>query len=375
MFCVNCGQKIELENINFCPNCGSKIIHKNVENTEVPLHEKDEQEPSSDVLLDMFKKRIIKKSISEPLIEIQWENRGAWNEDIYHLFCAHIGRATQYGDDLYITGQTHMEPDMEEAFCRYYQIENPIMIFKYGMSRNSIEGFVMDCGKFVYYESEREGIIPLSEIENVVYAKRLLAPVMFFRLRGGEISDDIYLTGIQKVEEFVVRFRRFIFELNNIVQEEKVINLPEEENISDEHTMKDSEHEEINQVLSRICFDNRFRSEYCEIGNPISLRSNRMAQAMEYFDIDSSVSTYLIYDSSTSGKTCKEGFALCTDGFHFRYERQTGIIPWNYFGEITIKKFLNCVNVDGMTFATAFEAKKLLAILWEVQNYMKETLN
>ncbi len=192
-----------------------------------------------------------------------------------------------------------------------------------------------------------------------------MQPAMLLRLKNGIVSTPLYLYGMNNPQDFVTGFRKFLFQINGITEENT--NLEKDANGADY-----PEEKIMDKVLKDICNANEYKSDYCEFGYPISHDNNRMAQAMGYFNIDFKINTYFIYDSSMSGKTCKEGFALCTDGFHYRYEKKTGIIPWKYFVDIKIKRFLSCINVEGLIFAAAFESKKILGLLLDLQEYLEQ---
>ncbi len=368
MFCVNCGNKVDKENMNFCPYCGNKIsydIDIAYDSSEKNLEE-DENECTQSYdnpLWESLKDEIMVADILEPLIDVEWYENEIKESDTMKLLEKVLGSSSKYGEKVYFESEHDGLPDKWFDIRKKYEIRKPLLWYSYGEA--GVDGFVVDAYQIAYcYVNESQKYL-LKEVDNVFFHNSLMQPAMLLRLKNGIVSTPLYLYGMNNPQDFVTGFRKFLFQINGITEENT--NLEKDANGADY-----PEEKIMDKVLKDICNANEYKSDYCEFGYPISHDNNRMAQAMGYFNIDFKINTYFIYDSSMSGKTCKEGFALCTDGFHYRYEKKTGIIPWKYFVDIKIKRFLSCINVEGLIFAAAFESKKILGLLLDLQEYLEQ---
>ncbi len=367
MYCINCDKELDIaDDIKYCPYCGGRIYYDFMESLEEDeaVEDDDEMQLQEEPMFQMLKNEVNSAKIYEPLIEGEWTGNVQKEKEVVKLLINTIGNSFKYGDRLFFQADYDDIPDKWSNFGERYDIRKPLLIYKYASGEDT-DGFVVDAYQIAFcYVNDFEKYF-FNQIQNVFYHKSLMMPAMHLKLKNGRISSPIYLYGMNNAESFVSRFRSFLFQINGVQNIDDVGgDIVEEENTEEKH---------IDELIKKICSANQYKSEYAEFGYPISQDSNRMAQAMGYFDVDLNMNTYLIYDSTLSD-TCKEGFALCTDGFHFRYQKGTGTIPWKEFIDLKIKKFLNCVSVNGMIFSSAFETKKILRILLELQEYLKKEI-
>lgn len=174
-----------------------------------------------------------------------------------------------------------------------------------------------------------------------------------------ETYPEIYLTGIDREEEFVIRFRKFV----NTIQKKFCPDLYKRNN---EIAGKETD------FIVRACEGIVLDSMYCETGNPtIPQSSKKYQKAKLYFNIPDSEEIFFIYDNTVLG-SCKTGFALCTSGYYYHVSKR-GYIPWDKFASIDISKNFGGLKIGDEKFnlSSGDEGNKLMMILDSIQQDLR----
>lgn len=344
MFCVNCGKKLN-EKIKFCPYCGTNLS----EYIESVQEELEVQNEKSDIKTEIHVQNDI-NIVADNVSNHNSDMKKIVEEIFYSIFRVRGA----YGEHLYIVGRDNIPIDMQENASEYLAggdaDEIPLLVFNYVDTKY---GFVLTDRRIVWhYDGYGWSDILYEDIKNIQKEKANLATIMSIISYDNEIYPRIYLTGLQGEDKFIIAFRKFVFEI------QKVLN-PADEGESDER-------ERYVDAIIRSCNCVKLDSVYCEIGSPkISSQSHKYNNAKLYFNIPDTEDIYMIYDETILG-SCKKGFALCTTGFYYCQER-AGCIPWEDFKNIKVSKNFGLTSVGNMDFNTSTDCKKVVMILQSLQ--------
>lgn len=339
MFCINCGQKI-IEGAKFCPNCGINL-------TAIQNH--NQEHKSSEVVLEKNVSRDVKKKYTK-------------EEIIEKIFYDIFGAGGGYGKQIQI-GTEYINEDELEASMDAYKIsdpqEKPLLIYEYP-DKKYIEGFVITNKRLTWRYGSSEDMILLEEIKDIEIGTSGLATVMYAISLDNLRYPKIYLLSIENVQEFVMRFRKFINRLHEVLG----IDVGQSKKNVDAELGK-----EIAKVIIHSCKANNIDSIYCEYGNPfISSSSRKYKNAKAYYNIPDNEEIFLIYDTTVFGNA-KKGFALCTSGFYF-CSKESGYFSWKQFAAVGIAKAgFGEIKVGSQRFEVT-DKKKMLEILYDVQAYL-----
>lgn len=344
MFCSNCGAKID-DNDIFCSLCGSKIVRQEYNReedssyisalnyyieSELGIH--DEQEDSKDSNYNALSNNIRNLDIQDVFIKFFKKNIYGRRVHIFGLDMAH--------DSL--------EKMLKSEFG-YSEDEKLLVAFDGG--KYFEEGFLI-TDSIIRWKSKMsnsgEGSWRLEDIASVNTERRALSDVIYFVNHQNEMSPNIYLTGIDRVHEFVFAFKGFINE---------VFGLYENEN-------------DMQERLADICCSVPLGiAESCISGCPIRDTEKKLIRARQFFKIPDSEMVFLILDSTIFGSG-KVGFAIGTNGLYYCLSKNIGMIGWNEFKTLEVKKGLSAIKIGKLEFTCNIgaEQESLYAVLNNIQS-------
>lgn len=321
MFCMNCGEKL-IEGAKFCPSCGTNIAD----------------------IMGQGKEKIVLPKTTQDIKKILIPNK----ESVEDIFSSIFHIKGEFGQRVFIIGRdkTTFEDEIKEHFLSGNVSEKLLMIFRY--EKNI--GFVVTNQRIVWDYERGLSEIALENIKVVEIGKSGLANIMKLTSYDNEIYPKIYLTGMNKEYDFVIKFRKFIFAIQNKTE-----------------TMKEN-----TDFIVRSCEGIKFDSLYCEMGSPtIPSTSKKYQKAKLYFKIPDNEDVFFIYDSTVLG-SCKTGLAICTSGYYYSLNKN-GYIPWKEFVSVDISKCFGGIRIgkEEFTTSTSTEAKKIMMILKGIQEYLR----
>lgn len=182
MFCVNCGNKVDKENMNFCPYCGNKIsydIDIAYDSSEKNLEE-DENECTQSYdnpLWESLKDEIMVADILEPLIDVEWYENEIKESDTMKLLEKVLGSSSKYGEKVYFESEHDGLPDKWFDIRKKYEIRKPLLWYSYGEA--GVDGFVVDAYQIAYcYVNESQKYL-LKEVDNVFFITHLCSRLCY----------------------------------------------------------------------------------------------------------------------------------------------------------------------------------------------------
>lgn len=342
MFCTNCGEKVTDE-MKFCPNCGKSIKNRS---------EGIQNNISAHVNLEKNKNMDIKEKRIEDMFWNIFKTRGKFGSRVYFI-----------GKDLF---PSQYDDNLKKYLGNCNKDEKVMLVFVYPDS-NLEDGFVITNQRLIWHNGTYDmSEILLDDIKDVRIGKSLLATIMNIVSYDDEIYPKIYLTGINSEEEFVLKFRSFIYDIQKMKKTKEK---------DDDSNLLGTTEENIVDCIINACNSVKIDSLYCVVGNPIVSPSvKKYINAKAYFNIPDHEDVYMIYDETILGG-CKKGFALCTTGFYY-CKQQSGYIPWNEFKSLRIEKSLGGVIVgsEELDFNTSGDSKQIRMILLGIQELLKKEM-
>lgn len=338
MFCYKCGSEVA-KGANFCPVCGADLSAITAPEI-VPTHQK-EPEPQT----------IESANVSD-------------DELIADIFYSIFQTRKMLGAKVYIIGIDNITEEIAEGICYNWlssEDDIPLLFFNYG--KNYDEGFVITTKKFIWhYGSRNLKTWDLQNIKEVKVGKAVLATVMKLVSFDNIESSEIFLTGIREENDFVIKFRQFIREVNKVYH-------PQFHAQSKAPACASMDFMDLETVISQACQLPHINSIYCVIGNPyITSNYKKYAKAVANFDIPPDEHIFLIYDSTISG-SCQKGFSLCSSGIYYR-ERQQGYISWQDFARMRFSCGITGLKLGNLQFNVASDGKNLLVIFEAIQSQL-----
>lgn len=268
------------------------------------------------------------------------------DKKVRDLFNVFFGNKNIYGRDVYIFGVDMIPDGLENLIKEKFEIEKGEELL---LAFDSKHGFVLTTEKFYWKDiSNGNNIWNLQDIYDVNREKRGLANVIYFIGRKNNVSEDVYLTGIDNVYEFVFAFADFFRRLSG--KENKNINLADK--------------------IAEACLSAPLEmAAACVYGNPINNNNSKLNTVRTYFGIPGDEKIFIILDSSMFGNG-KEGFAIGTDGIYYCLSKKQGKISWNEFADKTIKQGFSSVKIGELDFTCnmGFEKNGLYAILRNIKS-------
>jgi len=357
MLCINCGKKI-IADAKFCSNCGINVADISSKNTKDNMETVRQASVISQSEVNSKRIPCTEEQVIEQVFSEIFKTRG------------------MFGKQVYIIGKDTMTPKIKETIKEYHltdnSVEKPLLVFEYP-DMESAGGFVITNQRLVWnfaFDGWQE--IELCEIKDVLLGKFLLADVLYIVSYNNERYPKIYLTGMHRIQEFFLKFRKFIDSISDslygidYLTENKGSNYQKSSKKSG--SMAKQEKNNINFIV-RSCNGIKIDSVYCEIGSPINpAYSKRYEKAKVYFNITDNEEIFLIYDATVFGN-CKQGFALCTNGFYY-CEKKSGYLDWNQFRSVKISKSFFGLTIGDVSF-NCDDCKKIMMVLQGIQEYLR----
>ena len=211
------------------------------------------------------------------------------------------------------------------------------------------QGFVLTTKGFYWKDVyDDNNMWELEDIYDVNSAKRILANVIYFVGHSNNVSEDVYLTGIDNVYEFIFAFTGFIRKLAG------------------------NEKEDMNMIdkIAEACLSAPLeKATACVYGNPIKNNNSKLNKVKTYFGIPEDEKIFIILDSTILGKG-KSGFAIGTDGIYYCQSNKCGKITWNELKNKTTKKAFSSIKIGELDFVcnAGIEQTSLYAILRNIKS-------
>lgn len=296
-------------------------------------------------------------------IQYNEELKNKSEEIIESIFSKIFKNNNQLGRSIYIIGKNPISQKINKNLSKYLSEnsnEKPLLVFDY--EKELEEGFIITNKRFVwYFKTDGKQEIELLNIKDVLFGKFFLADVINIVSIDNIKYKNIYITGMEEKEEFILKFREFINCINQIFLKDYSC----EKKYSDYNT----------DYIIKACKNVVIKSSYCEVGNPIILKSSskKYTNARANYKIPKSEDIFLIYDSTVFG-TCKKGFAICTTGLYYN-DKEVGYIEWKDFKNMTLSYGITGLKIGKtISFITDKDAKNLIKILKYIQEYVNKTI-
>ena len=130
---------------------------------------------------------------------------------VRELFKLFFGDKNIYGRDVYIYGVDMIPDRLDDLLKDEYEIEDEDELL---LAFYDKQGFVLTTKGFYWKDVyDDNNMWELEDIYDVNSAKRILANVIYFVGHSNNVSEDVYLTGIDNVYEFIFAFTGFIRKL------------------------------------------------------------------------------------------------------------------------------------------------------------------
>ncbi|MCH5268338.1 MAG: zinc ribbon domain-containing protein [Lachnospiraceae bacterium] len=354
MYCINCGEKI-IEGAKFCLNCGGNVSAMLSGNQDAAASQSVEATPVISQNDEVKKEDDSIKEDIETDVIIQ-------NYEIEEYFLDVFNSKEEFGQYVCIPEYDDIDAEytkiLKDAIDENDLFENLLLYFKYPSSSRA-EGFIITSMRFVWdYGSNYAGEIPLAQIKDITIGKSILATVMNIVTFDNKIYRNIYLTGIRNEKEFVMKFRKFIDILNGEIN-------------STNNTEQELTQAMDTDFIVQSCQSTKIDSIYCVVGNPtVSPYEKKYKSAKLYFNIPDREEIFLIYDSTIFGN-CKKGFAICTSGIYYCISNP-GYWSWDQYRMVNISKnIMGEIDIGGVIFSTANDAKSLMIVFQSLQGFLK----
>lgn len=340
MFCYRCGSEIA-KGANFCPVCGadlSAITEPQV--VPIPSEEPDPQPTES-------------------------PNISADDETVANIFYSIFRTRKMLGPKVFVIGIDNITEEIANGICYNWlssERDIPLLFFNYG--KNYDEGFVITTKEFIWhYGSRALKTWDLRNIKEVKVGKAVLATVIKLVSFDNIESSEIFLTGIREENDFVIKFRQLVREINKVFNPQY-----DSQPRTAEHTS--TGHMDWEVLLSQACQLPHINSIYCVIGNPyVTSNYKKHDKAVANFDIPMDEHIFLIYDSTISG-SCQKGFAICSSGIYYR-ERHQGYISWQDFARLRFSSGITGLKLGNLQFNVATDGKSILVIFEAIQSQLR----
>ena len=331
MFCSNCGKEIQSGD-RFCTGCGQKIIVDYMQISQEKTNESLEER--------ILCENVQRSGLAYEDCEIQEEDY-----DVLGAFMQFFGTKNIYGRDVYIFGVDMIPDGLEEELIKEFKIEDdeePLLAFD---QKNYFErGFLLTDRRF-YWKDNLVGnnVWELDDICDVNKEKRILANVIYFVDWKNNVSQDVYLTGIEHVHEFVFAFVGFIRKL------------------SGEDNFNTNSIDRIAEACLSVSLE---MASGCVYGNPINSSNPKLNKVRKFFGIPNDESIFIILDSTVFGSG-KSGFAIGADGIYYCLFNEQGKISWDEFRKAAIKKGFSSIKIGELDFtcSVGVEQNGLYSIL------------
>lgn len=317
MFCSNCGKEIQ-DGDRFCAGCGQRIIVGYMQ---------DIQEETNELVEESVTCEEVQGSC---LLYEDYDKQEVENE-VCSAFKQFFGTKNIYGRNVYVFGVDMIPDSLENTIQKEFKVNNDEeLLLAFDKNNYFEQGFIMTDRKFYWKDSiAGYNVWNLKDICAVNKEKRILANVIYFVDRKNNVSQDIYLTGIEHVDEFVFAFIRFIRKLSG------------KENLSTNIIDK------IMEVCSTVSLAN---ASGCAYGNPIRSDNSKLSKVRKNFGIPINESIFVILDATVFG-TGKAGFAIGADGIYYCLSNTKGKISWDKFRTVKIKKGLSSIKIGELDFS------------------------
>lgn len=216
MFCINCGNQL-VDGAKFCLNCGQRIIIDTPESVRVNLHEenrnesKENSDNGDDVVRNIYDDENKNTEGGNTLESEQFRSKM-----IVPTFRKYFNKGNVYGKRIFIFGTSILHEEIIKVLKMEFNYEaDETLLLAFDSRKFFEEGFLLTNKRFRW----KDGMVgshswELDKIYDINKEKRILANVMYFITNRNEVSEDIFLTGIDNVHEFVDCFQAFIKEIN-----------------------------------------------------------------------------------------------------------------------------------------------------------------
>ncbi len=265
---------------------------------------------------------------------------------VRELFKLFFGDKNIYGRDVYIYGVDMIPDRLDDLLKDEYEIEDEDELL---LAFYDKQGFVLTTKGFYWKDVYNDNNMwELEDIYDVNSAKRILANVIYFVGNSNNVSEDVYLTGIDNVYEFIFAFTGFIRKLAG------------------------NEKEDMNMIdkIAEACLSAPLeKATACVYGNPIKNNNSKLNKVKTYFGIPEDEKIFIILDSTILGNG-KSGFAIGTDGIYYCQSNKCGKITWNDLKNKTIKKGFSSIKIGELDFVcnAGIEQTSLYAILRNIKS-------
>ena len=265
---------------------------------------------------------------------------------VRELFKLFFGDKNIYGRDVYIYGVDMIPDRLDDLLKDEYEIEDEDELL---LAFYDKQGFVLTTKGFYWKDVyDDNNMWELEDIYDVNSAKRILANVIYFVGHSNNVSEDVYLTGIDNVYEFIFAFTGFIRKLAG------------------------NEKEDMNMIdkIAEACLSAPLeKATACVYGNPIKNNNSKLNKVKTYFGIPEDEKIFIILDSTILGNG-KSGFAIGTDGIYYCQSNKCGKITWNDLKNKTIKKGFSSIKIGELDFVcnAGIEQTSLYAILRNIKS-------
>lgn len=324
MFCTKCGYKI-LDEASFCSKCGQPINR-----------------------IDIMK--------SIPNADI---NNSDKKNEVLEIFRKYFDDGREFGNEFYVFGtDIVLEVILSSVDDAFGHSEDEIKLFAFNAKGLFDQGFLL-TDKYFYWKDIDKNCVRMDDVYDIRVDKRILANVMYFITDHKTKFPDIYLTGIDNLNTFLFKFREFIKEWNRY----------KNENIKYGY----SELSDIGNLIN-----DSYKTIY--EGTPMFTKCspyipddwNKAVKARQNFGIPNNNKIYIITDSSIWGN-CKEGFAVCDLGIFYKFRGEQGIIDWNKFMSLDIKKGWGSIKLGEKDFSC--DCKSVVYVMNYLQYIARNNMN